>query len=193
MESPPNAGFHAILHADDSFTHVVQFVSCSHVAVGLHLLEEIGIVVKRACQLVRVAFVNVVETMVVPLQGIITIERIAGTYADIVKIGVCLNQAANLFHAVLGALSPFAIVRLVEWRDTHHVHAALLGISYTGFDELVPSLRLVQIEGLVFLVVAVLLVQGIFLVVVDGHFVAASHQDVITTTSQCRFCLSVSS
>ena len=118
VEAPPDAILHAVVDADDGFAHVVQLVGSGHLAVCLDGGEEVGIVVESACQLVGVAFIEVCFEVVVPRQRPVVVQGIAATDADVVEIGVSLQQLGNgqeVRHCLrfVGGLLPH-VVGLVE-------------------------------------------------------------------------------
>ncbi len=64
--APPDAGLHAIFHADHGLHDVVQLVVAGVVAIGPHGLEIEGVVVEAAGQLMGAALVEPVAIGVIP-------------------------------------------------------------------------------------------------------------------------------
>ena len=118
----------------------MELVGIRIVAVLGHRLEEIGIGVKRACQLMRVAPIDIRLEAVVPFQSLVTVQGISSRNGNISKKRiVCLQFPCNLLEARKIALSP-AEVGLIVWRygDNLMLGIVLVEPFHAGIDKLCP-------------------------------------------------------
>ena len=83
--SPPYSGLHAVFQAYHGFHDVVHLVTGGMFAVFSHRGEELGEVVETSGQLVRVSLIQLVFQVIVPRQGLVGVQRVSATHADIIE------------------------------------------------------------------------------------------------------------
>jgi hypothetical protein len=71
----------------------VKLVGSGIVSVGAYSGKELGVVVKRTCQLMSVALVKIGEKSIVPFQSFVAVEGIATAYTNVFEILVCLHES----------------------------------------------------------------------------------------------------
>ena len=173
----------------------MQFISGGHFPVCLYSGEEVCVVVERAGQLVRVAFVQVCLQIIVPRECPVIVECVAATNADAIEERVLLQQFGDAMEVghrlgLVGGLFPH-VVGLVEGGDAHHLQTLTLHVCYTGLDEFVPFLWFTSVVGAACVVglfcgVAVLVNQfeQCLVVAVDVHLLGAGPLDEVAAPFQ---------
>ena len=138
-------------------------------SVGAYGLEELGIVVKGACQLVGIALVEIGAEAVVPLECFVAVECVAATHADAFEELVLLHQTAYLLEVAHRALVPVCEVGFVEGGDGYDVESLVAAVVDGGLEQAYP------LGGFAHIVLAVLF--GI--VVAAEYLVVAVEGDVL--------------
>ena len=144
--SPPDTVLHPIVSTDDTLHHIVQLIVGRHVAVGLDVRVEVGVMVEVARQLVRISFVHVRFHVVIPLRRPVVVTGIAGADADPLKERVFLYQLGHGFEVGLCTLVAGCYVRFVEGCDRDHFQTIVLHIFQCGLDDLVPCFGVMCID-----------------------------------------------
>ena len=178
----------------------MQLVGSCHLALPLQSGEEIGIVVKRASQLVRVALVQIVPQIVEPSPCLVIIQGVAATNADVLEEVIRLDQSGDgkeipLSLILVGGLFPYE-VGLVERRYAYHLQSLTLHILHTRLDELVPLLwlaaivcpaRIVSLVCVQIVAIAVGRTEQRFVVAVEVYLCRACQLDEVATPLQLLF------
>ena len=138
-----------------------------------------------------VSLIEVVIQKIVPGECLIIIQRVAAAHAYVLEEVVCLDQFGNgkeVLHslAFAGGLFP-NVVRLIEWRDAHHVKTQTLHVGNTCLDEFVPFFRLALIVGSAS-IVSYLLVVGIDRIVAIGIHLAEKGFVIAVQIHHCSAC-----
>ena len=85
IEAPPDAVFHTVFNAHDSFANIVQFIGSSHLSILLHFLEEAGIIVEGTRQLMRISFVEISLEIIIPGERLVAVQGITTTETDTIQ------------------------------------------------------------------------------------------------------------
>ena len=124
----------------------MQFIVGRHVAIGLYVCVEVGIMIEVARQLVCISFVHVRFHVVIPLRRPVVVTGIAGADADPLKERVFLYQLGHGFEVGLCTLVAGCYVRFVEGCDRDHFQTIVLHIFQCGLDDLVPCFGVMCID-----------------------------------------------
>ena len=124
----------------------MQLIVGRHVAVGLDVRVEVGVMIEVARQLVRISFVHVRLHVVIPLRRPVVVTGIAGADANTLKERVFLYQLGYGFEVGLCTLVAGCYVRFVEGCDRDHFQTIVLHIFQCGLDDLVPCFGVMCID-----------------------------------------------
>ena len=141
VEAPPDTYRYAIVGGNHCLANVVELVGVGHVALVDHLLPEVGERVELARQLMGVAPCGIGFHGIVPLGGIVVVERVARRDGNILETWIILLELARyLLEVGLRSLVPRRVVGLVERRNSHDLMARviLLHPCHRGIDEPCP-------------------------------------------------------
>ena len=154
VEAPPDAVGHAVLQAYHCLDHVVHLVVEAHLLILGQLLVELGEVGKRARQLVGVAPIVVLLAGVIPVQGVVVVQRVASHHGDTLHRGIGFQFTCNVGLMILVALY-FAcevlfkgVVGLIEGR---HADDGMVRIlfhpGHMSLDDLRPMVNVGRLVG----------------------------------------------